>query len=207
MQLGCGLGLPALGASLHATSVVASDFSPQAIDALVELIEFNQSRQPPPASSTGFGKIRGEVLDWTHVLAAERAGSSHVTDTTPPPDVRGTEFAYCEAAGVRTAGTLSVPESARVDVVLGADVIYSVEHGLPLAATVDAYLRDGGHLVLTAKNIRLGLSVFFDDIQVPIRSLVSSAPDVRRLQLSRWVVGGVRLTWAPVHTCVAEERF
>jgi hypothetical protein len=76
-----------------------------------------------------------------------------------------------------------VAESARVDVVLGADVIYSVEHGLPLAATVDAYLNEGGHLVLTAKNIRLGLSVFFDDIQVSAPAL--AVHQRRRAEKSR----------------------
>eukprot|EP00959_Pyramimonas_sp_CCMP1952_P446588 9350636-Pyramimonas_sp.AAC.1 len=77
-----------------------------------------------------------DTLDWNDVLRDERES----------------------AAGY-------VPKFEPVDVVLGSDVIYTTEHPLPLAAAVDAHLRPGGSLILTAKNIRTGLSAFFDDLK------------------------------------------
>jgi hypothetical protein len=59
-----------------------------------------------------------------------------------------------------------VPSFPLVDIVLGADVIYTLDHPLPLAAAVDAHLRPGGVLILTAKNIRPGISMFFEDLKV-----------------------------------------
>ena len=99
-QVGCGLGLPALAASLHAASVVASDFSPQTIQALDECIAFNRQRQPPAASAAAFAKVRGAVVDWTHVLAAEQAGPSIMivtgqTDELSPCSVCRTRACAC----------------------------------------------------------------------------------------------------------------
>ena len=42
VQVGAGLGLPAIAASVNANSVIATDWSQQAMDALDEAVAFNR---------------------------------------------------------------------------------------------------------------------------------------------------------------------
>ncbi|KAK3274531.1 hypothetical protein CYMTET_17286 [Cymbomonas tetramitiformis] len=77
------------------------------------------------------------VLDWNEVFTAELASGIGAYKSNLP----------------------------RVDVILGSDVLYASEHGLPLAAAVDTHLIPGGLLVLTTRNFRPGLDLFLENIQ------------------------------------------
>eukprot|EP00242_Pyramimonas_sp_CCMP2087_P008833 CAMPEP_0198227372 /NCGR_PEP_ID=MMETSP1445-20131203/108988_1 /TAXON_ID=36898 /ORGANISM="Pyramimonas sp., Strain CCMP2087" /LENGTH=273 /DNA_ID=CAMNT_0043907403 /DNA_START=37 /DNA_END=855 /DNA_ORIENTATION=- len=95
-----------------------------------------QNRLLQPKEPSIYANMKLFTLDWRDVLKGERESP----------------------AGY-------VPSFPLVDIVLGADVIYTLDHPLPLAAAVDAHLRPGGVLILTAKNIRPGISMFFEDLK------------------------------------------
>ena len=61
LELGCGLGLPSLAAALAGGRVLATDWSPQAIELLRDNAERNDAA------------LELEIADWAHPEAADRA--------------------------------------------------------------------------------------------------------------------------------------
>mmetsp|Transcript_31780 Transcript_31780/g.69455 ORF Transcript_31780/g.69455 Transcript_31780/m.69455 type:complete len:260 (-) Transcript_31780:238-1017(-) len=132
-----------LGSGLGVPSLVSSLYAEEVIvtdysqGAIDGLADvIQQNRQQHPENPSIYTNMKLCTLDWNDVIRDEQE----------------------LAQGY-------VPKFEPVDVVLGSDVIYTTEHPLPLAASVDAHLRPGGLLILAAKNIRTGLSTFFDDLK------------------------------------------
>ena len=71
LELGCGLGLPALAAALRGASVLATDWSPDAIELLRVNAERNGARLDASVSSWVDPRRELERAPWDLVLAAD----------------------------------------------------------------------------------------------------------------------------------------
>jgi hypothetical protein len=166
LELGSGTGLVGLAATLFSNpngpKVILSDYHPNVLNSLRHNSSLNHLDS----------RCDVQLLDWRDVLERRRQRSSSSSGSNgcqhSVTDVPSIGSGSLLSAEKKKAGfTQGIPESDRMDLIVGAEVVYDQGHAELVAHVVDEYLKE--ELISDNKEIPLARRRPAFHIMFPIR--------------------------------------